>query len=294
MTTGLSASLPSRDAGPVRRARRPRLARVAATSRRGRGRKLKVIVTGGHPGDPEYGCGGTVARYTDLGHEVVLLYLNNGERPDEPPEGRRPRIAEAGKACEILKARPALRRADRRQGGRRRGPLRGVPQDPGGRAARRRLHPLADRQPRRPPRHLDAGLRRLAADGEDGSPSTTTRSPTARTPCSSPRPTTSTSRRPSRGSAGLLRPRQPGARQVLRPAGAGHPAARDRERLPAGRRLTSATSRAPTSSRRRGGLPTARASPRAGASRPAEADGAPGRPRPACPARGRPRLGGCR
>ena len=31
------------------------------------GRKLKVIVTGGHPGDPEYGCGGTIARYTDLG-----------------------------------------------------------------------------------------------------------------------------------------------------------------------------------------------------------------------------------
>src|SRR5271157_1709825 len=28
-------------------------------------RKLKVIVTGGHPGDPEYGCGGTIARYTD-------------------------------------------------------------------------------------------------------------------------------------------------------------------------------------------------------------------------------------
>ncbi|HTF70481.1 MAG TPA: hypothetical protein VK638_48185 [Edaphobacter sp.] len=23
-------------------------------------RKLKIIVTGGHPGDPEYGCGGTV------------------------------------------------------------------------------------------------------------------------------------------------------------------------------------------------------------------------------------------
>ena len=22
-------------------------------------RKLKVVVTGGHPGDPEYGCGGT-------------------------------------------------------------------------------------------------------------------------------------------------------------------------------------------------------------------------------------------
>ena len=32
------------------------------------GRKLNVVVTGGHPGDPEYGCGGTVARYADLGH----------------------------------------------------------------------------------------------------------------------------------------------------------------------------------------------------------------------------------
>ena len=35
--------------------------------------KLKVVVTGGHPGDPEYGCGGTIARYSDLGHDVALL-----------------------------------------------------------------------------------------------------------------------------------------------------------------------------------------------------------------------------
>jgi len=49
--------------------------------------KLKIIVTGGHPGDPEYGCGGTIARYTDLGNEVVLLYLNRGEggSPKLPP-----------------------------------------------------------------------------------------------------------------------------------------------------------------------------------------------------------------
>src|SRR6185436_17465019 len=46
--------------------------------------KLKVIVTGGHPGDPEYGCGGTIARYADLGHDVVLLYLNEGEGTDKP------------------------------------------------------------------------------------------------------------------------------------------------------------------------------------------------------------------
>jgi LmbE family N-acetylglucosaminyl deacetylase len=71
-------------------------------------RKLKVIVAGGHPGDPEYGCGGTVARYTDLGHEVVLLYLNNGEWPvKESGAPAHIRMAEAAKACEILKARPA-------------------------------------------------------------------------------------------------------------------------------------------------------------------------------------------
>src|SRR6266700_4058158 len=66
-------------------------------------RKFKIIVTGGHPGDPEYGCGGTVARLTALGHEVVLLYLNDGAWETSAAV----RIAEAKKACEILKARPA-------------------------------------------------------------------------------------------------------------------------------------------------------------------------------------------
>lgn len=75
-----------------------------AVQPRGDKKRLKVIVTGGHPGDPEYGCGGTVARYTDLGHEVVLLYLNKGEWP--PKAEGTGRVAEAKKACEILKARP--------------------------------------------------------------------------------------------------------------------------------------------------------------------------------------------
>ena len=69
-----------------------------------RPRKLKIVVTGGHPGDPEYGCGGAVARLTALGHEVVLLYLNNGAWPPTPAPVR---IAEAQRACEILKAKPA-------------------------------------------------------------------------------------------------------------------------------------------------------------------------------------------
>jgi LmbE family N-acetylglucosaminyl deacetylase len=67
------------------------------------GQKLKLIVTGGHPGDPEYGCGGTVARLTNLGHDVVLLYLNDGAWPPTPAPAR---TAEAKRACEILKAQP--------------------------------------------------------------------------------------------------------------------------------------------------------------------------------------------
>ncbi len=74
-------------------------------------RKLKIVVAGGHPGDPEYGCGGTIARYTDLGHDVVLLYLNRGGGGSPKlPGGQLAalRTSEAAKACEILKARPAF------------------------------------------------------------------------------------------------------------------------------------------------------------------------------------------
>ncbi len=67
-------------------------------------RKSKIVITGGHPGDPEYGCGGTIARLTALGHEVVLLYMNDGAWQQISASER---IAEAKKACEILKARPA-------------------------------------------------------------------------------------------------------------------------------------------------------------------------------------------
>ncbi|HEY2155184.1 MAG TPA: PIG-L deacetylase family protein [Isosphaeraceae bacterium] len=70
------------------------------------GRKLNVVVTGGHPGDPEYGCGGTATRYADLEHRVTLLYLNNGEPSGTPEASRGRRVAEAEKACAILKARP--------------------------------------------------------------------------------------------------------------------------------------------------------------------------------------------
>lgn len=67
-------------------------------------RKLKIVVAGGHPGDPEYGCGGTIATLTEQGHEVVLLYLNDGAWP---PTSAGVRTAEARRACELLGARPA-------------------------------------------------------------------------------------------------------------------------------------------------------------------------------------------
>jgi len=71
----------------------------------------KVVVTGGHPGDPECGCGGTVARFTELGHKVTLLYLNRGEgycggTPLDRCAGIR--TGEAQNACRVLKARAAF------------------------------------------------------------------------------------------------------------------------------------------------------------------------------------------
>ncbi|MGH9612025.1 MAG: PIG-L deacetylase family protein, partial [Bryobacteraceae bacterium] len=70
--------------------------------------RLKIVVTGGHPGDPECGCGGTIARYAKLGHDVVLLYLNRGQgycaETADPNQCGDVRTAEARKACEILKA----------------------------------------------------------------------------------------------------------------------------------------------------------------------------------------------
>jgi len=68
----------------------------------------KVVVTGGHPGDPECGCGGTIARYTELGHEVSLLYLNRGEGYCGAASLDRCagiRTAEAQNACRVLKAK---------------------------------------------------------------------------------------------------------------------------------------------------------------------------------------------
>ena len=74
-------------------------------------KKLRVVVVGGHPDDPESGCGGTIARYTDLGHEVTILYLTRGEagiKGKTHQEAAAIRTGESEKACAILKAQPVF------------------------------------------------------------------------------------------------------------------------------------------------------------------------------------------
>ena len=93
--------------------RRKLLASVAAFPFTARSflKPIKVVVTGGHPGDPECGCAGTIARYTEQGHEAVLLYLNRGEGycgASSLDRCAAIRTTEARQACRILKARAAF------------------------------------------------------------------------------------------------------------------------------------------------------------------------------------------
>ena len=72
-------------------------------------RKLNVVVVGGHPDDPESGCGGTIALYTAQGHNVFILYLTRGEAGiagKTAEQAAAIRTAECEKACAILKTRP--------------------------------------------------------------------------------------------------------------------------------------------------------------------------------------------
>lgn len=71
-------------------------------------KRLKVLVVGAHPGDPEAGCGGVMARYADEGHDVVAVYLTRGEAGVTGKSFREAaaiRTAEAGAACKLLKVR---------------------------------------------------------------------------------------------------------------------------------------------------------------------------------------------
>ena len=79
---------------------------------------LKIMVAGGHPGDPECGCAGTIARYTELGHEVVLLYLNRGEGYCGGANLARYPVLTEGGWWDATKCQDCLARIDIRRAGR--------------------------------------------------------------------------------------------------------------------------------------------------------------------------------
>lgn len=71
-------------------------------------RKLRIVVFGGHPDDPESGAGGLIAALTRRGHEVFCAYgtaFRGGRRFFGRPEAD-VRRAEATAACKVLGATP--------------------------------------------------------------------------------------------------------------------------------------------------------------------------------------------
>ena len=84
---------------------------LAAKGQASVGKRLKIVCTGGHPDDPESGCGGTLARYSGLGHAVTILYLTRGEAGiagKSHEEAAAIRTAECEAACRILRAKPVF------------------------------------------------------------------------------------------------------------------------------------------------------------------------------------------
>ena len=72
--------------------------------------KLNILCIGAHPGDPEFGCGGTMAKFSDVGHRVSLLYLTRGEAWAGDPklsfdQAAKIRTTEAEASCKILNAK---------------------------------------------------------------------------------------------------------------------------------------------------------------------------------------------
>ena len=72
-------------------------------------KKLTIICAGAHPGDPEFGCGGTMAKFSKAGHKVIFLYLTRGEAGDPNKtyaQSAALRTKEAEVACNALHVRP--------------------------------------------------------------------------------------------------------------------------------------------------------------------------------------------
>lgn len=74
-------------------------------------KKLKIACVGAHPGDPEAGPGGTLAKFAAAGHSVSNIYFTRGEAgvPGKShDEAAAIRTDEAIAACKILGAKPVF------------------------------------------------------------------------------------------------------------------------------------------------------------------------------------------
>ena len=73
--------------------------------------KKKIVCVGGHPDDPESGCGGTLAKLATAGHDVTIIYLTTGEAGIEGKthnEAAAIRKQESINACNIINAKPVF------------------------------------------------------------------------------------------------------------------------------------------------------------------------------------------
>ena len=71
----------------------------------------RILVLAPHPDDDIIGCGGSIARVTAQGHEVIILYFTSGESGSlevDPPQLARSREDEARLAGHLLGVREFL------------------------------------------------------------------------------------------------------------------------------------------------------------------------------------------
>ena len=85
--------------------------RPVGDARREEARAKKIVCVGGHPDDPESGCGGTLAKLAAAGHAVTIIYLTTGEAGitgTGHDEAARIRKQEAIAACKVLGCKPVF------------------------------------------------------------------------------------------------------------------------------------------------------------------------------------------
>ena len=65
---------------------------------------MRILAIGAHPDDIEFGCGGTLIKYAQQGHEVSLPVMTDGSAGGDPAVRRQ----EQGDATRVLRARQVL------------------------------------------------------------------------------------------------------------------------------------------------------------------------------------------